>query len=896
MNHHHRGQTLGVFATTAASVLLTVAGASAQVQSAAQAGCITGLNKAGAKVAKAQGKVDAGCAKGAAKGTEPDADNCSLTDPSGKVAKAKAKVDSVFTSSCGTLPSFGPSSGTVVGAAHSDGMRAVNVDLFGNMTTAIVTSAADSAGAKCQAGLLKNSQKLVSQILKDFTACKSDGLKAGTLASEFALADCLDTVDADAKGKLAAATAAVTDSVTSGCSGLDVDALFPGTRCSGHSNFSECVVSLARCNACTALATSDDVQRRCDRFDDGMPSNGSCSGNTIVGQRVSIPSTAKPAHTPGSLGVVVSNPKLLTQFPPSGPDLNRADYVRWRLNESPETAPDAILVLVPGFGAGVNTFRILAEELIPKIFVDKGIRLEIWGFARRDDRLEDREGSRIAADEKNAAIAQDWFWGTELGLTLSPELASGPNRRAVFYNTSDDIPFLADFTPQVFSQDIDDVIEVARTVTPNVFLGGHSAGTGFTARYAATDFNLSGVGPAEPGYAKLRGLILLEGGGGSTAYSAPLSADTLARIEAKNDGGLFHAVRDNAPRCTDGTPCQIATEGSDCGHLANVKCTPPTTSYSALGGLKPDMYAAGEVGATQGLTDPDKGRVILQVDQGSPGNNAVDVVPGLSPLASLANMTVEGLFGTFLDDEGVGVLLSPALGTSIGAQGPAVGGNFTWIDIDGDGPIPNSATPNNGAAPTTLPATVWGKEVEVTRMDRHRNGFIADGENASDWYYAGSGLSTLSVTGLCSLGSCTVGKAGACSTNSECSQSVNLDSSALVALGREDIANSTQAANIDIPVISFGGSNGLAPVGASFLGFGQSIGTCTAPSCDGSTARVVDAALPNPAFPTYGNVAGGYEVYISEGYHHVDVVTAEDTEDNLIPERIQDFIDRNMTP
>jgi pimeloyl-ACP methyl ester carboxylesterase len=895
MNDQFRANGLGVLGATAAAVLLTVATASAQVQSSAQAGCITGLNKAGAKVAKSQGKVDGKCAKGAAKGIEPDADACSLADPSGKVGKAQAKVDSVFASSCGTLPGFGPVSASAVSASHADGMRSVNTTLFGSMNSALVLSGTDSAGAKCQAAVLKNSQKIVSQILKDFTACKSDGLKAGTLASEFDLADCLDTVDADAKGKLAAATAGLTDALSSTCAGLDVNALFPAD-CSGHTNFSECVLSLARCNACTALAGSDEIARRCDRFDDDMPANGSCSGSTIVGVRESIPATAQPAHTPGSLAVVVTNPKLLTQFPPAGPDLNRADYVRWRLNESPETAPDAILILVPGFGAGVNTFRILAEDLIPKIYVDKGIRLEIWGFSRRDDRLEDREGSRIAADNEDPSIALDWFWGTELGLTLHPELVSGPNRRAVFYNTSDDIPFLADFTPQMFSLDIDDVVELAKTVTPNVFLGGHSAGTGFTARYAATDFNLSGVGPAEPGYAKLRGLILLEGGGGTTAYSSPLSPDTLARVQAKNDGGLFHAVRDNAPRCTDGTACTIATEAVDCGHLPNNKCTPPTTSYSALGGLKPDMYAAGEVGATQGLTDPDKGRVILQVDQGSPGNNAVDVVPGLSPLASLANMTVDGLFGTFLDDEGVGVLLSPALGTSLGAQGPNVGGNFTWLDIDGDGLIPASARPNNGPAPTSLPASVWGQEVEVTRMDRHRNGFITDGENASDWYYAGSGLSTLSVTGVCSLGTCTVGKAGSCSTNAECSQSVNLDSSALVALGREDIANSTQAANIDIPVISFGGSNGLTPVGASFLGFGQSIGTCTAPSCDGSTARVVDAALPNPAFPTYGNVAGGYEVYISEGYHHVDVVTAEDTEANLVPERIQDFIDRNMTP
>ena len=106
--------------------------------------------------------------------------------------------------------------------------------------------------------------------------------------------------------------------------------------------------------------------------------------------------------------------------------------------------------------------------------------------------------------------------------------------------------------------DIDAVIEAARTtaVNQNVFLGGHSAGTGFTARYASTDFDLTGVGPAEPGYAKLRGLVLLEGGGGSTA-GAPLTDDRRDRIEDKADGGLFYAVREDEPRCVDGTTCAV---------------------------------------------------------------------------------------------------------------------------------------------------------------------------------------------------------------------------------------------------------------------------------------------------------------------------------------------------
>ena len=162
-------------------------------------------------------------------------------------------------------------------------------------------------------------------------------------------------------------------------------------------------------------------------------------------------------------------------------------------------------------------------------------------------------------------------------------LAAGPNRRAEFYNSNSDTAFMAEWTTLVHSQDIDAVVEAARGVAlgGNVFLGGHSAGTGFTARYAATDFNLTGTGAPEPGYAKLRGLVLLEGGGASTS-ATPLSADTLDRIEAKFDGGLFGAVRDNAPRCVDGiTACTIANEATDCVGQVPPKCTLPTTSYHA---------------------------------------------------------------------------------------------------------------------------------------------------------------------------------------------------------------------------------------------------------------------------------------------------------------------------
>ena len=49
-----------------------------------------------------------------------------------------------------------------------------------------------------------------------------------------------------------------------------------------------------------------------------------------------------------------------------------------------------------------------------------------------------------------------------------------------------------------------------------------------------------------------------------------------------------------------------------------------------------------------------------------------------------------------------------------------------------------------------------------------------------------------------------------------------------------------------------------------------------------------------PAFPTFGGVAGGFEVHISEGFAHVDVLTAEDNADNNVIAPLADFLARNV--
>jgi pimeloyl-ACP methyl ester carboxylesterase len=355
---------------------------------------------------------------------------------------------------------------------------------------------------------------------------------------------------------------------------------------------------------------------------------------------VNIPSPATPADTPGSAGVVVTNPKLLAQLGADG-DLNQARYTRFRFDDAAK--PDAILILVPGFEAGANTFKILAENVLLRARRDTQLIVEIWAYDRRSNQLEDTAGLDIAEAQADPQIALDWLYGGELGLPLSPELAT-LDRRAVFYNTQDDIPFLANWTNLVFSRDIDAIVAAAHGAArrDNVFLGGHSAGTGFTARYAATDFNLTGSGPPQPGYARVRGLVLLEGGGGSTA-GAPLTDDTLDRIIARADGGLFGAVRDNAPRCVDGTTaCTVATEAADCAGQTPPKCTPPTGAYSVVAGLlNTRILASVEVVGIQGITDPNTGQAIISVPQlGDENNTAIKKVPDLATLSALPVGTV----------------------------------------------------------------------------------------------------------------------------------------------------------------------------------------------------------------------------------------------------------------
>jgi hypothetical protein len=593
-------------------------------------------------------------------------------------------------------------------------------------------------------------------------------------------------------------------------------------------------------------------------------------GGPVSQETVTIPSGAAPAETPGSPGVDNSAyPKLVTMFGGTSFSLNNATYTRHYCGDGTEQ-PDAILILIPGFEGGAGNFKILAENTVPRAR-GRGMNLEIWAFDRRGHQIEDLAGQDIAEAQSDAEILLDWFYGAELGFDLHPALVAGPNRRAEFHNEHQDTAFMANWTHLVFSQDIDAVVEAARAAAANqnVFLGGHSAGTGFTARYAATDFDPAGTGP--------------------------LTEDELDRIEDKADGGLFYAVRDDEPKCVDGTTC---ADDSDCvGHGGHETCTQPTAAYAIIPGmLNPRVMSAGEVTAIQGMTDPDGGENIVGVDFGEPRcvggafagntcsdntdcnggtcavNDAVRQVPELGGLALLGETTAAAGLGSFMDDDGFISSLATFVKTSLGAPGPLVGEVLTWQDIT-EGPMPPGVLPHNGPPPTSLPLSPWGQEKEVTRMDRLMRAYYTGGTNFTDYYYPSGGNSTTSGIGL---------------------DSTQLSADPPAGRGRRDIENLTQAASVNIPVICFGGTNGSHSAPGDWVPFAQSLGTCTAPSCDGVTPRVIDPAAPNEAFPTLGDVAGGFEAQLSEGYAHLDMLVADDGEHNNVIGPLVDFLTRNI--
>ena len=499
-----------------------------------------------------------------------------------------------------------------------------------------------------------------------------------------------------------------------------------------------------QCRVCLTLNVIDNVAADCDAFDDGQL-NLSCPHETFT-----LSSPAEPADTPGRAGVTrhqseARHPVRRHRREPQQRALHPlpplADRDRARRDPHPRARLRGRRQRLQDPGREPDSARLHRE----------GLRAR--GLGLRSP-LEPARGSRSASTSprRNARSAHRASTGCSAASSRCRSLrARSPARTAARCSTTRRPTPPSSPTGRRSSSRATStpIVEKARTVAKNsnVFLGGHSAGTGFAARYAATDFNLTGIGPAEPGYAKLRGLVLLEGGGGSTA-GAPLTADTLDRIEAKFDGGLFGAVRDNAGRCVDGTtPCTVATEATTAPARCRRSARRPTDRVldrPAL--LNPRILAAVEPAAHPGIRRsrhrpdhppgrPGLGRQQRHRQGARPGGARRRCRRRPSTAASAPSST------TTARSPSASRPSSPPRSARPGRSSAAL---LTWHDIT-EGPMPPAVAAQQRAAADDAARRGVGTGEGGHALRPHGHTFYAGHSNFTDWYYPSSGLSVTSV-------------------------------------------------------------------------------------------------------------------------------------------------------
>jgi cysteine-rich repeat protein len=253
------------------------------LQSPDQEKCIAGLNKALVSVAKAQDKAISKCIKAYAddKLGQPIED-CLTSDPSGRVAKAKAKTNVTEIASCiANPPGFGARDADTVNEVAVRKEIELIDDLFGSDLDAVIFKKSDNKDAsKCQQAVEKAMQKCTQAKLKEFAKCKKIGLKEASITDAASLRSAC--VGVDPKGKIAKACNTVNGRVRvqiiKRCvhAGVDLAQLFPGCNINDERELAVCIERLTECHVCLALAEADDFGPAiCDLVDDGSE-NSSC--------------------------------------------------------------------------------------------------------------------------------------------------------------------------------------------------------------------------------------------------------------------------------------------------------------------------------------------------------------------------------------------------------------------------------------------------------------------------------------------------------------------------------------------------------------------------------------------------------------------------------------------
>jgi cysteine-rich repeat protein len=266
----------------AALVVFVPALAGADALTSAQSGCVNAMNNSGTKVAATQGKENASCVKGVGLGKiDGTADACVTADSKGKVAKAQQKAIDTQSSKClDPLPPYGYTGASTVNTAAVSGEIDLLESVFGSPVNGAIMT--DSAGAACQASVVKSYEKLASTRGKEFVGCKKSGFKLATITDETGLISCITS---DSKGKVDKARSKITSTIDAKCATVTLADAFPGckTKAGSSQALSDCIAGKSECWMCTMLSAMDGLDAPCDLIDDGVI-NGTCAqcGNFVV--------------------------------------------------------------------------------------------------------------------------------------------------------------------------------------------------------------------------------------------------------------------------------------------------------------------------------------------------------------------------------------------------------------------------------------------------------------------------------------------------------------------------------------------------------------------------------------------------------------------------------------
>ena len=252
--------------------------------------CVNTANKNAQKIGDAQGKDISSCIKDGAKGRlgTQTIEECTISDPKGKVDKAKRKYDKKTNADCTGGSGFISlaDNTTAKDAAMEKELDIINMIFTNGMDAAsggVIQESDNKDDSKCQQALVKALYKCQATKWKEYSSCKKNKLKGkdtspATTAQELQEA-CLQadpndplTGIPDPKGKIAK-KCDLSGEVSRKCPNLNV---FPG--CASPANagaLSDCLDTIVECKLCQALKTIDGLSLQCDLFDDGL-ANGSC--------------------------------------------------------------------------------------------------------------------------------------------------------------------------------------------------------------------------------------------------------------------------------------------------------------------------------------------------------------------------------------------------------------------------------------------------------------------------------------------------------------------------------------------------------------------------------------------------------------------------------------------